>query len=401
MSLFEDNATEQTFNYQMDDDPYGMGEEENPFGLDNSEESTDKTYENEDEEGQDNEGEDKDVEVDFDAVFEEETEEPELEFHDSTEVNETHESHLDTESLFYIPESKDSVCMKLPDETMVTYNHTIKVLEFKTDLGTFINSSFVPPDPRETTSLPSPVIKSIHIHSLCTIERKQATDNARKDRYDLKEYHDQELTRESVNLAKSLTISDYENLDDKLKEQNSHIQYLGKVNRDHTLELHVPLTEDEIGKPNVFHRTYYMQCEDSTEEASWFEAIKGTIKVYRDIEKEDLEEKMQQHLKEQEEERRRQVDEELKNMNEAVANLSVEEEEKARKEREEELAKQARRAAKKPIDINALIRKSNHPDMSVMYYQKLLYTDMTEDELLPYIYLFYDKVKEVCVMEEF
>ena len=68
-------------------------------------------------------------------------------------------------------------------------------------------------------------------------------------------------------------------------------------------------------------------------------------------------------------------------------NLKSAREEKARKEREEELAKQARRAAKKPIDINALIRKSNHPDMSVMYYQKLLYTDMTEDELLPYIYL--------------
>merc|ERR1712196_4315 len=164
---------------------------------------------------------------------------------------------------------------------------------------------------------------------------------------------------------------------------------------------HVPLTENEMNKPNAFHRTYYMQCQNSTEEASWFEAIKGTIKVYRDIEKEDLEEKMQQQLKEQEEEARRRVDEELKNMNEGVAKLSVEEKEKVRKEREEELAKQARRAAKKPVDINALIRKSNHPDMSVMYYQKLLYTDMTEDELLPYIYLFYDKVKEVCGIEEF
>ena len=87
--------------------------------------------------------------------------------------------------------------------------------------------------------------------------------------------------------------------------------------------------------------------------------------------------------KEEEEERRKQVESELEKMEQDVTILSIEEKEKARKAREEELAKNARRALKAPVDVNALIRTSNHPDMSVLYYQKLLYTDMTEDELTP------------------
>lgn len=526
MSLFDDNAiVNQPYDNKNDDDPYGMEEYENPFDMEvsNSEEIIIET------ENDDDNDQDQNCEIDFDAVFDENKDE--LEFHDASEANKNHEHHVNTEDLFYIPESKDSVCLKLPDETSVTYNHTLKELEFKTDIGTFLNSSFVPPDPRKTTSLPSPrdakyatrnstineelifgdstfrnhgrkkastiimedmidgagtvnsnenlsksendnktiqdpemndstedsteyipkksllerlmdhekhgsmvklgaikhkiygdswkkryfelkqgrityrenkgtpVIKTINLHSLCTISKRQATDNARKDRYDMKEFHNNEKTGETLGSTSSLQLSDYDNLDHVLNKND--VTYLGKVGRDHTLELHVPLSESDINNPQAFHRTYYMQCESSTEEASWYEEIQATIQVYRDFEKEELLEKQKIKQKEEDEERRKQVESELEQMQQDVTNLSIEEKEKARKAREEELAKNARRALKAPVDVNALIRTSNHPDMSVLYYQKLLYTDMTEDELIPYIYLFYDKVKEVCGVEEF